>query len=95
MGFKNNYTENDMNSKIKPSSNLFEFCMYICSQVLTDVNNKFIESIPNEIECPAEMLSIDYFKKTLESESYRKDLLELGINTAIKYLETKQKPDKL
>lgn len=94
MAFKNDYVEDEKNAKINVQSNLFEFVMLLCNQILFNIPIKQIDNIPNEIMCKADLIGIDYFKQTLISEPHRQNLLNIGFDIAEKHLQKMESKDK-
>ena len=98
MGFKNDYSEDEENTKINSQSNLFEFVIRLCNQILFNIPIQKIDKIPYEIMCKADIMGIDYFKQTLISEQHRKKLLDIGLEIGQQYLQQieitrKKEPD--
>lgn len=90
MSFKNNYTSvepvNKTEKYIVEESNLFDYIGFMLKQVIENLYYKEIPSIPNEIVCKTECMTLDNFKLTLESESFRQKLFDEGIQTGIDFL---------
>ena len=92
MSFKNDYIcvdepINKTENYIVEESNLFDYVRFILKQVIANLYVKEIPSIPNEIICTTECMTLDNFKLTLESEPFRQNLFDEGIQTAINFLD--------
>ena len=89
LAFKNIYNSN--NSNIGDESNVVDVIVSICQHMLTHLNSSSESNvhIPNQINQSSEGLSADYFQQTLESESFRKTLIDDGLKTAIEFIKNR------
>jgi len=91
MSFKNDYVSvepiNKTENYIVEESNLFDYVGFMLKQVIANLYVKEIPSIPNEIICTTECMTLDNFKLTLESEPFRQNLFDEGIKTANDFLD--------
>lgn len=86
LAFKNVY---DMvGGSIGEDSNVVDVVVSICQHLMTRMNLLTIPDIclPNQINQPSSGLSVDYFQKTLESEDFRRELVEDGVRTARSFI---------
>lgn len=91
MSFKNDYMSvepiNKSENYIVEESNLFDYVGFMLKQVIANLYFKEIPSIPNEIICTTECMTLDNFKLTLESQQFRQNFFDQGIQTAIDFLD--------
>lgn len=86
LAFKNVY---DMvGGSIGEDSNVVDVVVSICQHLMTRMNLLTIPDIclPNQINQPSSGLSVDYFQKTLESEDFRRELVEDGVRTSRSFI---------
>lgn len=91
MSFKNDYVSvepvNKTENYIVEESNLFDYVGFMLKQVIENLYFKEVPSIPNEIICTTECMTLDNFKLTLESEPFRQNLFDAGVKTAVDFLD--------
>ena len=86
LAFKNVY--DTVCGSIGEDSNVVDVVVSICQHLMTRMNLLTIPDIcvPNQINQPSSGLSVDYFQKTLESEDFRRELVEDGTKTACSFI---------
>ena len=86
LAFKNVY--DIAGGSIGEDSNVVDVVVSICQHLMTRMNLLTIPDIclPNQINQPSSGLSVDYFQKTLESEDFRRELVEDGTKTACSFI---------
>ena len=85
--------ENIHNNNITISTTLLDYVTLLISKMVVLANSNIKNECEIENECIFYNNSLDimYFKNTLCSESFRRELLEKGINNAIAFLELRGK----
>jgi hypothetical protein len=64
-----------------------DYLLNFLFKAVFNVHNNYIQPIiKNEVICDANYLSLDIFKKTLNSCEVRQELFEKGTQTAVKFL---------
>jgi predicted acylesterase/phospholipase RssA len=99
LSFKNIYCNDlglDEITNITEQSNLLEFITFFLKTLINNLNTQKVQHviIPNQIEYKTNYMSIDFIKMTLESEIYRKELLNSGIQAAKDFLQKKMHQTK-
>ena len=86
LAFKNVY--DTVCGSIGEDSNVVDVVVSICQHLMTRMYLLTIPDIclPNQINQPSSGLSVDYFQKTLESEDFRRELVEDGVRTARSFI---------
>jgi predicted acylesterase/phospholipase RssA len=88
LGFRNHYEPIERNSLITSESNLLDFIMNLLFKLIFSISTDHLQpNIPFEIICNTKYMSIEYFKKALNEEEKRKELLQLGMEDATKFIE--------
>ena len=87
LAFKNIY--HNLSYEIGDDSTLVDVVVSIFQNMLKHMNlmNATNTYIPNQINQPSDVLSGEYFQKTLESEDFRRELLEDGVKTAVEFIK--------
>jgi predicted acylesterase/phospholipase RssA len=87
LAFKNVY--HNLNCNIGDESTLVDVVVSIFQNLLKRMNllNETSTYIPNQINQPSEVLSAEYFQLTLESEDFRRGLVEDGVKTAVEFIK--------
>jgi predicted acylesterase/phospholipase RssA len=87
LGFKNKYSDNKNN--ITSESTLLDFLLNFLFKTIFSMNTDNIQPcIKHELTCEANFMTFDVLKTALSNIEVRKDLLQNGIDTAIKFLST-------
>jgi predicted acylesterase/phospholipase RssA len=94
LAFKNVY--GTCNSDIDDSSTVVDVIVAICQHLLKHMNclNESPIKIPYRFNQPSKGLSSEYFQQTLDSESFRRELVEDGIRTAIEFIKKPLKTEE-
>jgi hypothetical protein len=77
-------------------SSVVDVIVSICQNLLIRMNslNVVDVDIPNVIKQPSEVISAEYFQQTLESEIYRRELIDDGIKTALEFIKKTLKTEE-
>ena len=90
IAFKNEYVETFLNAGennfINETSNLYDFGLSLIRNIITNLNEITFENIENEVICKTEVMSIEFFKKTVNDEDFRQYLLDYGIQIGDDFL---------
>jgi predicted acylesterase/phospholipase RssA len=94
LAFKNVY--NNLTYNVGDESSVVDVIVSICQNLLIRMNslNVVDVDIPNVIKQPSEVLSAEYFQQTLESEIYRRELIDDGIKTALEFIKKPSKTEE-
>ena len=94
LAFKNVY--NNLTYNVGDESSVVDVIVSICQNLLIRMNslNVVDVDIPNVIKQPSEVLSAEYFQQTLESEIYRRELIDDGIKTALEFIKKTLKTEE-
>ena len=103
MSFKNVYIESIIPSEVEDNStkliteesDLFDFIVCLMRTIVTNMNVVKYTEIPYQVNCETEILSIEYFKKTLYSEEYRQKLFDKGVEDGDAFLKSGKVEQKM
>lgn len=94
LSFKNIYCNNGCS--IGEDSTVVDVVVSICQHLLIRMNriNETKINIPNQINQPCQGMSGEYFQQTLESEEFRRGLVNDGIKTALQFIKKPSKTEE-
>lgn len=94
LAFKNIY--NEAGYSVGDDSTVVDVIVSICQHMMKYMNstNAPKTTIPNQINQPSKGLSGEYFQQTLESEPFRRELVEDGIKTAVEFIKRLSKTEE-
>lgn len=91
LGFRNCYDKTRSKNKndITPESTMMDFMMTFLFKVISNMSTEHVQpKIKYELECDAELLSIQMLRDSLKSIEIRKHLFQNGIDSAKNFLES-------
>ena len=92
LSFKNVYSMETYN--IGQDSTVVDVIVLLFQRLIKKANIITTVDMPYQIMQPSEVVSIEYLQKTIDSESFRQELLNEGIQTAILFKQTLAKTEE-
>jgi predicted acylesterase/phospholipase RssA len=86
LAFKNEYIEVEKKPTICEDSNLFDYITCLMKSFISSFNTMPKITVTNEIKCKTQDITFDYFDIALNSECFRKELYENGLQVGEDYI---------
>ena len=85
LGCKNSYVKEEF-STIRSESTILEFMMNIITHLVARSNIQLDIVIPHEVACETQVMSLAYMQESLNSREKREEMLQSGVQFAVKFL---------
>ena len=88
LGIKNDYLDMCEKNMVTESSTILDYMMNILNKLTHNFSTEHSqETIPNEVVCPVNRITVQYLKHAMTSQEKRIELFEIGKNAAMQFIE--------